>query len=383
MNKVKEIFSENGFSDEDIDKIIYCRDSFMKEGDCYGVVFPTSAMQIHDLIRYANRRNLPLTIRGGATNSVGGCVPHKSLVVDMAKMNKVLKVGEDYVIVEAGVNIYALNKFLGEKEVPIRPYNYQNHTIGGMIATNVRDFKNLERNRISDWLIEIEFIDGSGKYIKAKRDILKNVYGQEGLSGIIVCIKLKIRKKEKTTIKILKFPTITSLINEVPKLKNNPNVVALEYFCDFSSELLELGEGCHIFVEFSNASGNIEEDVNEVWKMRKRLPYFWVMNRYVETLDVQIPYEKIGQFLYWMRKNKIPCYGHLGNNEFYLCFKKDSKRIDEARQFINVMNGKIGKMFGIGIKNKDQISESQKQRLLVLKAQYDPKNILNRGVMID
>ncbi|MFH1456298.1 MAG: FAD-binding oxidoreductase [archaeon] len=379
--KLKEIFGDINYSEEDIEKIVYSRDASKQDGFAYGVVFPTNIQQVHDLVRHANRQNLPLVIRGGGTSKVGGCVPQKALVVDMSKMNKILELTNDYIVIQAGVKLDNLN--FREKEFPIKPIDKEARTMGGIIATNALDFKNINKNRISDWLLEVEMIDGNGKHLRMKRDILKNVCGQEGLSGIIVQAKIKIKDKDKTTVKIMKFPLISRLIKELDQLLVKPNIVAIEYIGEHCSELLELGEGSHLIVEYSDAEGNIDEDVNVVWNMRKKLPFHLAINRYYDILDVQIPLNKVGQFLHWIRKNQVPCYGHIAKGIFYLSFKKDSKQIPEVKQFVKIMNGKIGVEFGIGLKNKQELTEEEKSRLQILKAQYDSKNIMNRGKVID
>ena len=108
--KLDEIFSNSNMSENEVDKLIYSRDaSGIKNGDCLGVVWPRTKEELHKLLAYAKRNDVTLVPRGAGTSMHGQCVANGSLVVDMSKMNKILEIGDDYVIVQAGVVLDDLN----------------------------------------------------------------------------------------------------------------------------------------------------------------------------------------------------------------------------------------------------------------------------------
>jgi len=57
------------------------------------VVFPRRAEDVAALLRFANKRKIPVTARGAGRGYVGGCVPKKGgIVVSFVRMNRVLEI---------------------------------------------------------------------------------------------------------------------------------------------------------------------------------------------------------------------------------------------------------------------------------------------------
>src|SRR5580692_2296040 len=59
------------------------------------VVFPRKAEQVAELLRFANKRRIPVTGRGAGRGYVGGCVPRRGgIVVSFVRMNRILEIQE-------------------------------------------------------------------------------------------------------------------------------------------------------------------------------------------------------------------------------------------------------------------------------------------------
>src|SRR5271156_2805826 len=70
------------------------------------VIFPRGADDVAALLRFANRRRIPVTARGAGRGYVGGCVPKRGgIVVSFMKMNKVLELNpvDGVAVVQPGV----------------------------------------------------------------------------------------------------------------------------------------------------------------------------------------------------------------------------------------------------------------------------------------
>src|SRR5580698_5601067 len=70
------------------------------------VVFPRKAEDVATLLRFANRRRIPVTARGAGRGYVGGCVPKRGgIVVSFVKMSRVLEINaiDGVGIVQPGV----------------------------------------------------------------------------------------------------------------------------------------------------------------------------------------------------------------------------------------------------------------------------------------
>ncbi|MCJ7582383.1 MAG: FAD-binding oxidoreductase, partial [Candidatus Aminicenantes bacterium] len=57
------------------------------------VVLPQTSNEISKILELANRENIPVTPRGGATGLCGGCVPiFGGIVLSLEKMNRILEI---------------------------------------------------------------------------------------------------------------------------------------------------------------------------------------------------------------------------------------------------------------------------------------------------
>ena len=87
-------------------------------------VAPDTVEQVQDLIRIANRYQLPLwTISTGRNLGYGGSAPllSGSVVLDLKRMNRVLEVNEDnhYCVVEPGVSYFDLYRHIQERGLKV------------------------------------------------------------------------------------------------------------------------------------------------------------------------------------------------------------------------------------------------------------------------
>jgi FAD/FMN-containing dehydrogenase len=384
--KLEEIFPTNGFSEQETELLIYSRDASSFEGKCSAIVWPTKKEQILTLLQYARRTGKRVTIRGAATSNKGGCIPTDSIVMDLSKMNKILRIEKDHVIVECGVILDELNYALGRtKQFPIKPIEHEVCTIGGMIATNTLGIHSYFKN-MDQWVIALKIIDGSGKDLKIEGEDLNDFLGKEGVTGIIYQAKLKIiTSYSPKTVSIFSFNTIQTLMNKIEELQKNENVLSIEYYDEFTSRMLDFGYSAHLLVEFEDNSGMIKdkEEIQKLDSLKEKLQHTLVKKRLTRKEDIQIPKENIPKLLHWLRKHQIPCYGHIKQELFFPCFKEDSKVPKEMYTIISTLKGKIAVSDPIGISRKELLSEDRKNNLKKLKNKYDSQRILNRGVLID
>ncbi|MDP3918275.1 MAG: FAD-binding oxidoreductase [Nanoarchaeota archaeon] len=385
--KLDEIFPPNSFSDNEIDLLVYSRDASGFEGKCVGVVWPTKLEQIHQLVHYAKRTGQNLTIRGAATSTAGGTIPKDSIVVDMSKMNNILEIGSDYVIVEAGVVLDDLQKELAKKKkyFPVVPLEHAVCTVGGMVATNCLGM-NTYYGKMQDWITELQIIDGTGMNMKITGIASKPFIGSEGCLGIICKIKLKVLQKPMMkSVSLFKFNTITTLMEKVTELNKNPNVLEIIYLDDLCSKNVELGETLHLIVEYKDEFGSItnKEEIDKIDDIKENLPHLLIKKRYGQIEDPIIPMQQMAKFLHWIRKKDVPVYAYMKMGLVHANFRDYSKFPEEMYEIVNRIEGKLIGDFPVGIKRKKFLTKFQEEQMIIFKNQYDNHKIMNRGVLVD
>lgn len=371
---------DENVSQRDIDRLAYSSDASRIRGKTDTIVWPKSLEDVRHTISYARRHRLNLVPRGAGTGFAGGAVPQNSVVIDFCKMNKFV-VKEDKAIVQPGVVLDELNS-ASDFILPIEPSSHSVCTVGGMIAVNAASMRSFRYGKMIDWVEELHVIDGTGKLLKIKGDKIKNFCGLEGVTGIIVQAKLKLTKLPKQrSVSILSFDTITDLVERFNKLKKE-KVLALEYVDKFCSNLINLGDVNHLIIEYEGDEGNIRDEMEDVWKMRKGLYPLLASKGYNLVQDPQVPLEYVDKFLYWLQKNEIPTFGHLGIGIIHPHFKKGSNLVEEMFVVVKKFKGAVSGEQGIGLVKKSYLDEETIERVRKLKEVYDPYNILNGGKVV-
>ena len=370
-------------SQEKVDKLIYSFDASGMDGKPYAVVWPETREDVHKTILYAIRQHITIVPRGAATGLVGGTIPSDSIVMDFSKMNR-FDIIDGYALVEPGVVLDDLNS-ASDMFLPVIPGSHKACTIGGMIATNAQGKRSIQYGRMSDWIEELEVIDGTGKNIKIRKEDVNDFCGREGTTGIIVKAKLRlIEKIEGNTMSLFSFNTIGEIIEKVKELKKE-DLTALEFLDKQTSLLSDLEEKNHLIVEYDNEGGQIDdkEEINRVWEARDSIAPKLMSKGLTFIGDPKLGLENLGKLMVWFKRKKIPCFGHIGVGIIHPHFKPNDPLIEEMFNLIRYLKGDISGEHGVGLLKKKYITMGFAEEIRELKRKYDPNNILNRGKIIN
>ena len=128
------------------------------------VFVPDDATDVANICQYANRKEIPLTPRGGGTGLLGQALT-QGIVVDISKqLNRIIEIEESYVEVEPGVVKAVLDKELKKrgKFFPPDPSSSNFCTIGGMIANNSSGAHTLRYGSTIDYVEELDVVYSDG-----------------------------------------------------------------------------------------------------------------------------------------------------------------------------------------------------------------------------
>jgi glycolate oxidase len=167
------------------------------------VVLPTSAEQISEVVKLANRRRIPVVPRAGGTGLTDGAVPLKhGILVDVKLMNRILELDlEDRTVtVQPGINMLKLNEELKKHGViyPDDPASYPCSLVGGRIGTSGWSLIGGRYGHTRDLVISFQLVlptgelievgDGGGRKIRKSSTgyQLKHLFmGHQGTLGIV------------------------------------------------------------------------------------------------------------------------------------------------------------------------------------------------------
>ena len=167
------------------------------------VVLPSSAQQISEVVRLANRHGIPVVPRAGATGLTDGAVPLRhGIVVDIKLMNRILELDHEdrTVTVQPGINMLKLNEELRKHGYiyPDNPASYPCSLVGGRIGTSGWSLIGARYGHTRDLVISFEIVlpsgeiirvgDGGGRKVRKSSSgyQLKHLFmGHQGTLGIV------------------------------------------------------------------------------------------------------------------------------------------------------------------------------------------------------
>jgi len=161
------------------------------------VVFPSSTEETAEVMRVLGRAGVPFTPRGAGTGLSGGALAlNRGVVIELARMRKILKVDEANrtAVVQTGVvnaHVSRAVAHLGLHYVP-DPSSQPTCTIGGNIAENAGGIHCLKYGTTTDHVLGARVVLAGGEIVElggagtdvAGYDLLGVFVGSEGTFGI-------------------------------------------------------------------------------------------------------------------------------------------------------------------------------------------------------
>lgn len=370
---------------QDINLVAYETDASMIEGNALKVEFPQTIEKVRQIVTMNNN----LVVRGAGTGLAGGCVPQNSVVLSLEKMNKILNLdaGKKIVEAEAGIILDELNNYLEKYnlEFPVKPSSHEVCTIGGMIATNAVGNRAVKYGRTSDWISELEVVNGKGEILKIGKTELNDFSGMEGITGVIVRAKLKLATRKQRTSTLFSFSEIKEAIENTIKFKLRNDVCAIEFFDRLSSSLLGLPEAYHLLVEFESDDGKLKgSDYEKIMQKRDGLYPVLAKLGYTRIEDPKILLNRFEELADLLESGKIPYFGHLGSGIIHPVFRQNEEdKVRKMLDYVKKLHGQISGEHGIGLRKKEFLDASDKKLIRIVKKRHDPLCKLNCSKVID
>ena len=281
------------------------------------VNFPSDEQDVQKICAYAHDHSIPITCRGAGTGLLGQSLS-TGIVLDFTKkMNKILEIEDDYVVVQPGIVKAVLDKELAKRNkfIPPDPASSNYCTIGGMIANNSSGPHGLGYGSIISFVQNVDLVYSNGmtgfanqrnyderidkmlKYVLSENINIKDHYpnvsknssgyrldavlenkevcpqkifvASEGSLGIVTSCRISMLDiPEKKSLIILKFESILHAALVVPLiLQFRPVAIELldrdTIIEGWKTDQSENNNSCMMFVEFYGNDNDFYEKVHK------------------------------------------------------------------------------------------------------------------------
>ncbi len=175
---------------------------------------PKTETELAEIIRAANA---PLNIRGGGTRPIGHAVQGEVLSTSAMTGIELYEPGALTLVVRTGTPVTEIEKALDAEgqRLAFEPMDHRGllgttgtPTIGGVVAANVSGPRRIQVGATRDFLLGVRFVDGTGQVISNGGRVMKNVTGYDlvklmagshGTLGMLTEVSLKVLPKSQAT----------------------------------------------------------------------------------------------------------------------------------------------------------------------------------------
>ncbi len=369
---IRDIVGEENFSDALIDLVSYSYDASPESHRPDGAVWVRTTEEVSAILGLANEHRLPVIPRGAGTSLSGMAVPlHGGIVLDMARMNRILKISinDRLVVVQPGVVNQDLQDALAPHGFmfPPDPASAKVATLGGNVAANAGGLKGAKYGNTKDYVLGAEVVLADGSVLRTGSECMRSAsgfdltalfVGSEGTLGVITEMTLKIHPKPRCTATCLAtfddiaeagkaisetmcsgtIPTVLELLdeqcvailNQAAKL-DLPAAAAMvlseadgytqEEADAIIARVVEIFRKNHVSGIKRAASA---EEAEKLWTARRSIGGAVTrLNYNLLAVDITVPISKVPDVLIGARKIReryqlpMPILGHLGDGNLH------------------------------------------------------------------
>jgi alkyldihydroxyacetonephosphate synthase len=214
-NELADIVGYDDVSVQEADRLVYSLDYYLvpqiwvdrglRPTPPDWIVFPANTEEVSRILKVAYRHRIPVIPYGGGTGSQGGGVPlYGGIVMDVKKMDRILRIDERSLTVtaEAGINGQQLEWALNKKGFTLAHYPASQYgaTLGGYIAARGSGTLSTKYGKAEDMVLSLEIVLSNGDVIRTLPvpnhacgpGLLQLFVGSEGTLGIITEVTMRL-----------------------------------------------------------------------------------------------------------------------------------------------------------------------------------------------
>ena len=339
------------------------------------VIKPITSVEISKIIKYCNKRLIPITPCGARTGLSGGSLPiYGGVTLSTERLDNIIEVDKRNLqaTVEPGVINKVFKDFVEKENLfyPPDPASQGSCFLGGNLAENAGGPKALKYGVTKDYVLNLEVVLPTGEIIWTGANVLKNstgynltqlMIGSEGTLGIITKVVFKLIPLPKKSITLLvPFKSAESACEAVSAIfRAGLNPCSLEFMerdaIDWAIKYTDVNMNisdniqAHLLIEVDGNDENIlfkeceeiekvvtsfncsdviladnETHKNTLWKLRRSVGEAVKANSVYKEEDTVVPRAELPKLLKGVKKIglkygfKSVCYGHAGDGNLHI-----------------------------------------------------------------
>ncbi|XP_015271552.1 PREDICTED: D-2-hydroxyglutarate dehydrogenase, mitochondrial [Gekko japonicus] len=343
---------------------------------------PRTTVEVSEVLRYCNERNLAVNPQGGNTGLVGGSVPvFDEIILSTALMNKIISFDSvsGILVCQAGCILENLNHYLEQQDfiMPLDLAAKGSCHIGGNVATNAGGLRLLRYGSLRGTVLGLEAVLADGSILNCLASLrkdntgydLKQLFiGSEGTLGIVTAVSILCPQKPKAVnLAFLGCPSFSQVLRTFTTCKGMLGEILSAYeFMD--NECMELVKRhlklvnpvaespFYVLIETSGSNSAHDEEklsnflehvmatnlvadgtlasedkkIKMLWALRERITEALACDGYIYKYDISLPVDKLYDLVTDLRARlgrsarSVVGYGHLGDGNLHLNITAES-----------------------------------------------------------
>ena len=159
------------------------------------ILFPKNVFELKRIIKECKNNKLKYFVLGNGSNLLFPDYDLDTVLISLKNFNKISK-KENFIYVEAGVNMFSLNKFCLENSLTNLEWSFGlPASFGGLVYMNGGAYE----HTIFDYIRRVKVLNDN-KVIWLKKNDIQFAYRKSNISGIILGAEIILKKSDKKTV---------------------------------------------------------------------------------------------------------------------------------------------------------------------------------------
>ena len=198
----------------------------------YAVVMPVNSLEISQILKLANREQVPVFIRGSGTSLAGHSKPHRPGIILNTHRMQTMTVHENhgYFECEPGITAAKVGEALDQIKcfLPVWPGSRVVASMGGLVCNNTSGhIVDACLGKPGDYILGLEVVLPDGEIIQtgskglrriAGTDLTKFFVGSDGLLGVITRIRMRLVPSFSQAYGVAVFKDLNQLAAAVKRI---------------------------------------------------------------------------------------------------------------------------------------------------------------------